>query len=106
MSVQNRNGITRPTGDYPEHWIDEWHDEDVGDDVRGDRPQTGVTLLKAELDGLSYKGGHEAAWEDISNAELVPKLVREARELEMEYFRKLGVYERAPKSHQVHTGGK
>ena len=48
----------------------------------GTRPQIGVTLLKAEMDGLSFKGGYEAAWDDISNAELVPKLVREARELE------------------------
>ena len=66
----------------------------------------GVMLLRAEMDGLSYKSGYETAWDDVSNAALVPTLVREARELEMEYFRKLGVYERVPRSHQVHTGGK
>ena len=63
-------------------------------------------MLKAEMDGLSFKDVFEAARDDVSNAELVPKLVREARELEMDYFRKLGVYERVPRSHQVHTGGK
>ena len=42
----------------------------------------------------------------MSNAELIPKLVKEARELEMDYFKKLGVYEWVPRSHQVHTGGK
>ena len=38
MSVQRKDGITRPTGDYPEHWTDEWHEEDGGDDIRGARP--------------------------------------------------------------------
>ena len=99
MSVHRKDGVTRPTGDYPEHWTDEWHEEDGGDDMRGSRPQMGVTLLKAEMDGLSFKSGYETAWDDVSNAELVPKLVREARELEMEYFHKLGVNERVPKSH-------
>ena len=58
------------------------------------------------MDALSYKGGYEAAWDDVSNAELVPKLVGEARDLEMDAFKKLGVYERVPRSHQVRTGGK
>ena len=62
--------------------------------------------MKGEMDGLSYKGGYETAWDDVSNAELVPKLVREARDLEMAYFKKLGVYERVPRSYQVQTGGK
>ncbi len=79
-------------------------------DVRGSRPQIGVTLLKAEMDGLSHKCGYEAAWDDVSNAAVVPNLVREARgearDLEMDYFRTLGVYERVPRSQQVHTGGK
>ena len=66
----------------------------------------GVRLLEAEMDGLSFKGGYEAAWDDVSNAELAPKLVREAREMEMDYFKKLGVYERVPRSHPVHTRGK
>ena len=43
MSVQRKDGITRPTGDYPEHWTDEWHEEDGGDDLRGDRLQMRVT---------------------------------------------------------------
>ena len=90
-SIKFRDGIIRPTGDYPEHWNDEWHEEDGGDDAGGIRPQVGVTL-KAEMDGLSYKGGYETAWDDVSNAELVPQLVKEARDLEMAYFKKLGVY--------------
>ena len=50
MFVHQKDGITRPVGDYPEHWTDEWHEDDGGDDVRGSRPQVGVTLLKAEMD--------------------------------------------------------
>ena len=84
MSVHCKNGVTRPTGDYPERWNDEWHEDDGGSDLRGCRPQNGTTLLKAEMDGLSFRGGYEAAWDDASNAELIPKLVREARELEMD----------------------
>ena len=58
------------------------------------------------MDGLSYKGGYEAAWDDVSNAELLPHLVKEARKVEMEYFEKLKVYDRVHRSHQVQTGGK
>ena len=30
MSVQCKNVVTRPTGDHPENWNDEWHDDDDG----------------------------------------------------------------------------
>ena len=39
MSVQCKNGVTRPTGHYPEPWNDKWHDDDGGNDLRGCRPQ-------------------------------------------------------------------
>ena len=58
------------------------------------------------MSGLSYRGGYEAAWDDVSNENLVPELVHQARAVEMEYFEKLGVYDRVPKSHQLTTGGK
>ena len=54
---------------------------------------------------MSFRVGYGAAWDDVSNAELVPKLVRDAPEFEMDYSKKLDVYERVPRSHQVHTGG-
>ena len=97
MSVQHKDGVTHPTDDYPELCIDEWHDDDGGTDLRGSRPHIGVTLLKAEMDGLSFRGGYEAAWDDVSTAVVIPKLVKEARGLEMDYFKKLGVYERVPR---------
>ena len=65
-----------------------------------------MTLLQAEMSGLSHRSGYETAWDDVSNENLVPSLVHAARAVEMEYFEKLGVYERVPRSHQVATGGK
>ena len=61
MSVRCKNGITRPIGNDPEHWNDEWHNDDGGNDLRGSRAHVGVTLLKAEMDGLSFRGGYKAA---------------------------------------------
>ena len=58
------------------------------------------------MDGLTCKNGYETAWDDVTNAPLNPVLMRKAREVEMEYFERLGVYERVPRSHQVAIGGK
>ena len=43
----------------------------------------GVTILQKEMDGLSFKGGYEVAWDDVTNAELIPDLIRQARQVEM-----------------------
>ena len=63
-------------------------------------------MLQKEMDGLSFKGGNEMAWEDVTNAELLPDLVKKAREVEMGYFAKLGVYEYATHADQQMTLGK
>ena len=101
-----KEGIRRPAGDYPDHWLDNWHEEDGGDDLRGVRPKNGVTLLKKELDGLTINGGYEVAWDDVTNAEFVAELVKAARQVEMGYFRKLGVYDYATRSEQQQCQGK
>ena len=72
--------------------MDNWHELEGGTDLYGVRPQCGVTLLQAEMNGLSYKSGYEAAWDDVSNENLVPELVHAVRASEMVYFHKLGVY--------------
>ena len=46
------------------------------------------------------------AWDDVTNAELVPELVKAARQVEMGYFKKLGVYEYATRSEQEQCLGK
>ena len=48
---------------------------------------------------------YEAAWDDVTNAEVVPELVKAARAAGMEYFERLCVYDRVPRSRQVSTGG-
>ena len=83
LSTSLSEGVRRPTGDYPQNWVDYWHEEDGGNDHHGVRPQVGVTLLQKEMDGLSFKGGYEVAWDDVTNAELLPDLVKKAREVEM-----------------------
>ena len=46
------------------------------------------------MSGLSYKSGYETVLDDVSNEQLVLELVRSARAVEMEYFHKIGVYEK------------
>ena len=62
--------------------------------------------MQKEMDGLSYKGGCETAWDDVTSAELEPGPVKKAREVEMGCFAKLGVYEHVPRSRQDMTGRK
>ena len=58
------------------------------------------------MNGLSFRSGYDTAWDDVSNDILVPELVHAARAVEMEYFHKLGVYEKVSREHQAATGGK
>ena len=46
------------------------------------------------------------AWDDVSGAPLLPHLVREARKAEMEYFKKMKVYMKVPKSKCFQATGK
>ena len=97
--------MAQPIGEPPEHWVDEWHEREGDDDKLGARPQHGVTLLQSEMSGLSYRNVYEMAWDDVSNENLVPKLVQEAPAVDMEYLEKLRVRDRVPRSHQLGTGG-
>ena len=90
----------------PGHWQDTVHEEDGGCDDRGTRPQHGIDILKCELDALTFKNGNAMAKDDVTGTELVPGLVRKARDEEIAYFIKRGVYEIVPRSHQKTTGGK
>ena len=76
-------GGAAPIGEYPEHWVDSWHDLEGANDLYGARPQCGVTLLQAEMIGLSYKSGYETAWDDVSNENLVPDFVHAARAVDI-----------------------
>ena len=44
--------------------------------------------------------GYKVAWDDVTNAQLLPELIKKAREVEMGYFTKLGVFEYATHAQQ------
>ena len=88
QSIIENDDKAAPIGEFPEHWIDSWHELEGGSDVNGVRPQYGVDILRSEMSGLAYKNGYEMAWDDVSNEHLVPELVQAAQAVEMEYFAK------------------
>ena len=59
-------------------WKDEVHEEGCGCDHVGARPQDGRALLKEEM----------KAYDDVTGANLDPKLVKKARQEEIAFFRK------------------
>ena len=64
-----------------------------------------MTLLTAEMNGLSYKSGYETAWDgDVINDNLVPELFHVVHAVEIYDFNELGVYENAHRSHQIASG--
>ena len=105
-TVRAKNGIGYPIGDWPDNWVDPIHEEAGGSDCFGLRPQNGIELLRAHMDALNWKDGIATAKDDVSGKDLVSELVMRARAEEMDYFRKLGVYEVVPRSMQKVTGGK
>ena len=72
---------------YPKHWIDEHHEDSEEDKI-----------LKAELLILSVKNGVSYAYDDVSGAALPVDMVKEARKLEIEYVRKMGVWTKVPRA--------
>ena len=93
-------------GDWYKHWVDPVHEEDVGNDEFGPRPQRGIELLEEELASLFFKNSIAFARGDVTGTELVPDLMIQARREEMTYLKKLGVYKVVPRFHQRQHGGK
>ena len=93
---------TKERGDryeaWPANWKDMIHDEDGGMDMFGRRPQNGTATLRHELSKLAFSDGVEWAQDDVSGVNLDPSMMRKAREVEMTFFRKMGVYTRVPRS--------
>ena len=98
--------VTKPIGSWPSNWVDTIHEPDGGMDMFGPRPQRGIELLQSQLDALTMRNGIACAKDDVSGADLSPEWVALARQEEMTYFSKLGVYKIVPRSHQRLTGGK
>ena len=51
-SIPETEGKATPIGTYPDHWVDDWHELEGGNDNYGIRPQYGVTQLQAEMNGF------------------------------------------------------
>ena len=62
--------------------------------------------MNKEMSALYERQGMPEAWDDVNNVFLDPKKVQEAREEEMSFFRKLGVYKRVKRSLVKSTGGR
>ena len=86
--------------------MDGVRDEDGGDDYYGVRPQQGVEALKEAMYGLVCHNSIWKAWDDVTNVEVNAKDVRAARDLEMQYFERLRVYDRVDRSEIKRTVGK
>ena len=71
----------------PKKWEDVQHEDTLDDEVL----QHETMLLKTK-DGITW------AYDDVTNGQLDPDLVTKARQLEMEYFRGMKVYDKVPRS--------
>ena len=80
------NEVLRRAG-CRDKWEDEQHEDTVDDEV----------LKKATL-MLKSKNGVSWAIDDVTGGQLDANLVVKARQLEMEYFRNMQVYEKVPRS--------
>ena len=81
-SVEN---VIRPPGEWDETWLDKVHhvEEHTISTMTGDK-----------------------AWDDVSGLPLDPELVAKARAVEMDFFKRMGVYTVVDGSDQRRTGGK
>ena len=84
------------------------HEEDGGHDVYGARPLNGVKILQKHIDGINAKAGNTpVAWDDVNEGNFLDfDKVIAARQLEMQYFDKINVYERVPREEMLQSGGK
>ena len=98
--------VEKPIGEYPTHWSDGIHDRDGH--ALGSTPTDteGEAILYGELNALMAENGVEYACDDVSSAYLDPKLVRQARDLEMKFFNDMAVYTRVLRSEQLRCKGK
>ena len=55
---------------------------------------------------MKRDGSHERFWDDLTGEELDPEEVHRARAMEIEYFRSMGVYTKAPLSECISVTGK
>ena len=101
----------RESHQFPAHWSDTKHEPDgtprellvtadESESVIEERfgsfrigENDGEKLLKMEMNALMRKhNGAEDCWDDVTGAQLVTRLVKEARSVEMSFFKRMGVF--------------
>ena len=95
----------RPIGGWRPHWVDHLHEPEGGEDRVGCH-RVGIEQLQNHMDALYSRNGNPEAWDDMNEVFLDPEAVRLARKEEMDFFNKLGVYKRVPRSRVTEVGGK
>ena len=98
--------VMKPVGEWKKGWIDHMHEPEGGCDLFGDKKREGVEEMSKQMNSLYERQGMPEAWDDVNGVFLDANKVRDAREEEMAFFRKLGVYKRVHKSQVQATGGK
>ena len=95
---------------FPDHWLDCKHEPDgtahgyidTGDDSYREIGElhsgvnVGAQQLQLELDSIIERhSGYVECWDDVSGAPLLEDLLRAARDLEMDYFERMGSGQRS-----------
>ena len=101
MNVANGVGATK----WPQHWRDDRHEPD-GTSKQRKAADDGPSLLAKQLNTLYETEVGLKAWDDPNGCELDPMAVQEARRVELDYFKKQGVYRKVPRSDAKAIGGK
>ena len=91
-----------------DHWTDIFHEQDGHPATRtgSDEKADGVQHLKDQLSTIYKTAQGELGWDDPNNCPLDIELIRGAREVEIAYFRKQGVYTKVPRSEALRRKAK
>ena len=98
--------MVKPKGTWPADWCDSVH-EPTGRSIEGKLgSKIGEEKLMECMNALIESYGELTAYDDVTSASLDPAMVAAARKIEMEFFKKMGVYKTIPRSEMVAKGGK
>ena len=92
--------MLKPKGDWPENWLDTAHEFDGHGIDAYPLHRTCKGILDAHVSSLYVQHGVEYASDDVSGADLDPKLVKAGRAVEMGFFKDMVLYDRVPLSDQ------
>ena len=108
--------INRPAGQWPMNCGDAVHEDDGGFDMSGanlgsstgveEKVQDGRDMFRQMVAKLYQKDGFEFASDDVTSEDIDPQLVKKARQVELEFFRHVHVYDKVPRRQQRDSRGK